>query len=96
MKIVLKMKLLLITVSLLTLLPGCAWHSEAMKVGKDTYQTSANASPVRGGKTGAQEMAIANANKKCDDLKKQIKVIDVKSEWGFPTNGVATVTFTCD
>ena len=41
-------------------------------------------------------MAIANANKKCDDLKKQIKVIDVKSEWGFPTNGVATVTFTCD
>lgn len=83
------------TACLIALLSGCAWQSEAMKVGEDTYQTSANASPARGGKTGAQEMALANANKKCDDLKKQIKVIDVKTEWGFPTNGIATVTFIC-
>ena len=65
-------------------LGGCAWQSAAMKVGEDTYQTSANASPMRGGKTAAQEMAIANANRKCDELKKQINVTDVKTEWGFP------------
>jgi len=77
------------------MLIGCAWQSEAMKVGEDRYQTSANASPARGGKTGAQEMAIANANKKCDELKKQINVLDIKTEWGFPANGIVTVTFTC-
>jgi hypothetical protein len=37
---------------------GCAWQSEALKVGDDTYQVSANASPARGGITGAREMAL--------------------------------------
>jgi hypothetical protein len=64
-------------------------------MGEDTYQVSANASPVRGGVTGAREMALTNANKKCDDLQRQIKVIDVETGYAFPTNGVVTVTFTC-
>ncbi|MGH8578832.1 MAG: hypothetical protein ACREVK_01465 [Gammaproteobacteria bacterium] len=78
------------------LLSGCAWQSEAMKVGPDTYQTSANASPVRGGATGAREMALANANKKCESLGKQIEVIDTKGEYAFPANGVFSVTFRCN
>jgi hypothetical protein len=50
---------------------------------------------MRGGKTGAHEMAVDNANKKCESMGKQIEVTDTKIEWGFPTNGVATVTFRC-
>jgi len=74
---------------------GCAWQSEAMKIGPDTYETSANASPARGGPTGAREMALANANKKCESLGKEIHVIDVQTQYAFPSNGVATVTFKC-
>lgn len=74
---------------------GCAWQSEALKIGEDTYQVSANASPARGGITGAREMALRNANAKCDSLGKKITVTDIKSEWAFPANGVATITFTC-
>ena len=74
---------------------GCAWQSEALKVGADTYQTSANASPARGGPTSARAMALVNANKKCDALGKQIEVVDTKSEYAFPANGVFSVTFRC-
>jgi hypothetical protein len=77
------------------LIASCAWQSEAMKIGPDTYQTSANASPARGGPTGAREMALGSANKKCETLGKEIEVTDVKSQYGFPANGVVTVTFKC-
>jgi hypothetical protein len=33
---------------------GCAWQSKALKVGPEIYQVSANASPARGGITGAR------------------------------------------
>jgi len=84
----------LLALSLL-LASGCAWQSAALKIGDDTYQTSANASPARGGITGAREMAVTNANEKCASLGKRITVTDIKSEYAFPANGVATVTFTC-
>ncbi len=77
------------------LVTACAWQSEALKVGDDTYQVSANASPARGGITGAREMALKNANAKCDSLGKNINVTDLSTEHAWPTNGVATVTFTC-
>ena len=76
-------------------LTSCAWQSEAMKIGPDTYQTSPNASPARGGPTGAREMALGNANKKCETLGKEIEVTDVKTQYAFPANGVVTVTFKC-
>jgi len=74
---------------------GCTWQSEAMKVGADTYQTSANVSPVHGGQTGARHAALNRANAKCDELGKQIEVIRVETQWAFPANTVATVTFRC-
>jgi hypothetical protein len=77
------------------LLSGCAWQSAAMKIGEDTFQTSANASPARGGSTGAREMALLNANRQCDSLGKKITVTEIKTEPAWPTNTVATVTFTC-
>jgi hypothetical protein len=79
----------------LVCLAGCAWQSEALKVGPDTYQVSANASQARGGVAGAQGMALKNANKKCDSLGKSITVTDTKTESGWTQNGVATITFTC-
>ena len=77
------------------ILTACAWQSEAMKVGPDLFQTSANASPARGAATGAREMALRNANEKCDSLGKQIEVTDSKTEYAFPANAVVTVTFRC-
>jgi len=89
------MKGLFASLGTVAALSACAWQSEALQMGEDTYQVSANASPARGGVTGAREMALTNANKKCDELKRQITVMDIKTEHAFPANGVATVTFTC-
>lgn len=89
------MKKVVVTTFAGLVLSSCAWQSEALKMGEDTYQVSANASPVRGGITGAREMALTNANKKCDELKRKIEVVDIKNEFAFPANGVATVTFKC-
>lgn len=74
---------------------GCAWQSEALKIGQDTYQTSANASPARGGATGALRMALTNANKKCESMGKEIEVTNTDTQWAFPANAVVTVTFKC-
>ncbi|MCX7902603.1 MAG: hypothetical protein N2483_10055 [Burkholderiaceae bacterium] len=76
-------------------LASCAWQSEALQIAPDTYQTSANASPARGAASGAREMALANANKKCESLGRQIEVTDMKSQYAFPANAVVTITFKC-
>lgn len=76
-------------------LSGCAWQSEALLIGQDTYQASANASPARGAATGAREMALSNANKKCESLGRRIEVVDSKKEYAFPANAVVTITFKC-
>jgi hypothetical protein len=68
---------------------------DVVKVGPDTYQTSAVASPVRGGISGAQQMAVTNANKKCDALGKSITVTNVDTGHEYPAAGRAIVTFTC-
>ena len=83
------------SILVIAIVSSCAWQSEALKVGEDKYQVSANASPARGGITGAREMALKNANAKCSALAKQIEVLDIQAEHAFPTNGVATVTFLC-
>lgn len=74
---------------------ACAWQSKALKIGDDTYQVSANASPARGGVTGARGLTLGNANKHCESLAKSIEVVDIETEHAFPANGVATVTFKC-
>ncbi len=76
-------------------LSGCAWQSEALQIDADTYRVSANASPARGGETGAQEMALRAANTKCRSMGKVIHVTDTQVTHAFPANGVATVTFQC-
>jgi hypothetical protein len=66
---------------------GCAMTYDVVKIGNDTYQTSAVAAPVRGGISGAQQMALTNANKKCDSIGKSINVTNIESGHEFPANG---------
>jgi hypothetical protein len=42
---------------------GCALTYDVVTIGDDTYETSTVAARVHGGISGAQRMAIANANK---------------------------------
>jgi len=77
------------------IIAACAWQSGVQKIGENKYQVSANASPARGGETGARAMALSAANKQCDSLGKKIDVTDVEISHAFPANGVATVTFFC-
>jgi hypothetical protein len=98
-----------LTLAFVVLAAGCAWQSEVVKIGQDTYQTtaigqepyhmSANDPPApcreRGREPSARRMALAHANKKCDSMGKQIEVISSDIEWGFPLNSVVTVTFKC-
>ena len=98
-----------LTLAVFVLAAGCAWQSEAVKIGQDTYRTSAigqepyhmsaNDPPApcqeRGREPGARRMALTHANKTCDSMGKQIEVISTDIEWGFPLNSVVTVTFKC-
>jgi transcription elongation factor len=47
------------------LLLGCAMTSDVMDTGNGTYMISAHASPIRGGATGANDIAYQDANKYC-------------------------------
>lgn len=57
---------------------GCAWQSEVLGVGRDTWQTSANASPARGAASGAREMALSNATKNANPLAGKLKLWNLK------------------
>jgi hypothetical protein len=85
----------IVSAVLTVIVAGCAWQSGVQKLGDGKYQVSANASPARGGETGARSMALSAANKQCDSLGKKIDVTDVEISHAFPANGVATVTFFC-
>jgi hypothetical protein len=91
-----KMKAILAGSLLVIGVTGCAWQSDPQKVAENTYQVSANASPARGAATGARQMALTAANKKCDSLGKNIEITNTETGWAFPTNSVVTVTFRCD
>jgi hypothetical protein len=83
---------LLIAISALA---GCAMNYDVLKTGENSYQTSAVASPARGGIAGAQHMALESANKQCSSLGKQITVTNVETGHDYPANGRAVVTFSC-
>lgn len=89
------MRTRIVLLALISVVGSCAWQSEALKVGDNTWQVSANASPARGGITGARGMALKNANRQCASLGKSIEVVNIEAEDAFPANGVATVTFKC-
>lgn len=79
----------------IVLVSACAWQTEVLNVGENRYQVSANASPARGGVTGARGMVLNKANKKCESEGKSVNVESVTTDRAWPSNGVATATFTC-
>lgn len=79
----------------ISLIAGCAMNYDVVKMGDNTYQVSAVASPARGGIAGAEHMALASANKQCDSLSKKIIVTNIETGHDFPAAGRAIVTFSC-
>lgn len=90
-------KLATITIAVAAILAGCAWQSEALKLGDGLYEVSATASPARGGATGARRMALRNAAGHCESLGKSVRIIEVDAELStfYPPQNTATVTFKC-
>ena len=74
---------------------GCAWKSSVLQLEEGVYQVSANASPARGGETGAREIALTKANDHCETLGTAITTTDIETGYAFPSNSVVTVTFEC-
>lgn len=65
---------------------GCAFTSNVMPIGPDTYFVSARAAPVRGGIEAARPMALQEASDYCTRMGKQVLVKSID---------VADVTFRC-
>lgn len=87
------------TLALLTIggaLTGCAMSNGVQKVGPETYMVSAVAAPVRGGVSGAQTVALADANRYCAEQGREIMVTNTAG--GAMNNigaGQANITFHC-
>lgn len=66
------------------------------KIGPETYMVSAVAAPVRGGVSGAQTVALADANRYCAEQGKEIMVANTAGGAmnGFGA-GQANITFRC-
>ena len=52
---------------LTAILTGCATTSDVMDTGNGTYMITARAARIRGGTTGANSAAYADANKYCSE-----------------------------
>lgn len=78
------------------LLSACAQSSGVLKMGPDTYSVSVHAAPVRGGESGARNLALSEANARCAGEGKEIIVTNISS--GRSTHlpgGTVDVTFQC-
>lgn len=86
----------LITTLFPLFLTACAQSSGALKMGPDTYSLSVHAAPARGGESGARNLALTEANAKCESEGKEIVVTNISS--GRSTHlpgGTVEVTFRC-
>ena len=80
------------------ILAGCipTQSSGVLKLGPDTYTTSAAAVPERGGSIEARKVALTEANEYCAQLGKEILVANIgtatANQYG---RGQAEITFRC-
>lgn len=83
-------------VLMIAMLAGCTQASGVLKLGPDTYTTSAAAAPAAGGPSAARRIALTEANEYCAKLGKEILVSNIGSS---TTNlygaGKAEITFHC-
>lgn len=78
----------------LTLLAGCVTSSGILKMGPDTYSLSVT--DELEGVPGAKKAAFAEASAYCEQLKKEILVINTSSNSSlFDSSGQFEMTFRC-
>lgn len=83
------------TVLSLVILGGCAVSSGVQKTGPDTYTISVSAAPLRGGISGAKEIAYTKAHQQCDGEGKQALTVTEETGHDFPAAGRDELTFRC-
>ena len=75
---------------------ACAYSSDVIKMGPNTYYVSGTAGSERGGEIGAKQVAIKEASSFCSKLGKQVSITKINTvtvnELG---TGSADVTFRC-
>ena len=77
-------------------LSACAQSSGVLKLGPDTYSVSVHAAPARGGESGARNLALTEANKKCSEEGKEIMVTNISSgRSSHLPGGTVEATFQC-
>jgi hypothetical protein len=76
-------------------LAGCAATGDVVPVGPNRYQIEADAMDARGGIDGAQRMATKKAETTCAERGLYVNVLSVETRKGFPSAGIATLTFEC-
>ena len=80
----------ILVVLIFFLLTGCYRSSGVLKLGPDSYTTSAFAHIFVGGAPEAQRMALTEANEYCGALNKEVLVTNMRNQ-GF----MIEVTFRC-
>lgn len=79
------------------ILAGCTQSSGVLKLGPDTFTTSASAASTRGGPSEARKIVLTEANEYCAQLGKEILVTNIGTaitnyQYG---HGTAEITFRC-
>ncbi len=86
----------ILTLISLILLSACASNSGVYNVGDNRFQVATSATWEFGGRAGARGMALKEAKKHCDSLKKSVKVINSVEDYGHYEGGTVSLTFRCE
>lgn len=75
---------------------GCGGSSGVLRLGPDTYRTSASAAPIAGGAVAAERAALDEAQRHCASLHREILVQTLHTTPAIPFNQArASVSFRC-
>lgn len=85
---------LVVLVSVLTFV-GCASNSGVLQVAPDTYRIATRATWELGGRAGALQMALSEANTHCQKMGKVPNVLQSSDSYGHFEGGRVDMTFNC-
>lgn len=75
---------------------GLAYRANVVEGADGTFIASAEASPARGRIGGASELAMQDAESKCKEMGKTVKVLRNETDSNMLLNGVSRLTFKCE
>lgn len=75
---------------------GLAYRSNLVEGADGTFIASAEASLLRGRVGGASELTMQDAEKKCNEMGKKVKVVKNDTDSNLIVNGVSRLTFKCE